>query len=61
MAGLPAGSAAIEQAYAGVAGALLADEPAPSLHTKIADVLMDTPEARARVASEALALAQTLK
>jgi LPPG:FO 2-phospho-L-lactate transferase len=61
MAGLPLGSAGVEQAYAGVADGVLADEPAPALPTRIADVLMDTAEARRRVAAEALAFAQTLK
>jgi LPPG:FO 2-phospho-L-lactate transferase len=61
MAGLPAGTAMVEQAYAGVAGGVLADEHAPSLPTRIASVLMDTPDARRRVAEEALKLAQTLE
>jgi LPPG:FO 2-phospho-L-lactate transferase len=61
MAGLPAGTAAVEQAYAGVLDGVVADEPAPSLSTRITDVLMDTPEARRRVAEEALLLTQTLK
>jgi LPPG:FO 2-phospho-L-lactate transferase len=61
MAGLPTGTAAVERAYAGVIGGVIADEPAPSLPTRVTDVLMDSPEARRRVAAEALALAQTLK
>jgi hypothetical protein len=61
MAGLGSGSAAVEQAYAGVADGILADEPAPSLPTRIADVLMDTPEGRSRVAEAALLLTQTLE
>ncbi|MEA2423840.1 MAG: 2-phospho-L-lactate transferase [Thermoleophilaceae bacterium] len=61
MAGLGTGSAAVEHAYAGVADGVLADEPAPSLPTRIADVLMDTPEGRTRVAQAALLLTQTLE
>jgi LPPG:FO 2-phospho-L-lactate transferase len=61
MAGLPTGSAAVEQAYAGVADGVLADERGQSLPAQVADVLMDTPDARRRVAEQALAFAQTLK
>ena len=61
MTGLGTGSAAIETAYAGSADGLVADEPAQSLPTLVTDVLMDTPEARARVAEAALKYAQTLK
>jgi LPPG:FO 2-phospho-L-lactate transferase len=61
MAGLPRGTAVVEQAYAGVVDGVVADEAAPSLATRLTDVLMDTPEARRRVAEEALGFAQTLK
>jgi len=61
MAGLPLGTAAVEQAYAGVVDGVVADEPARLLPTRLTDVLMNTPEARRRVAEEALAFAQTLK
>jgi LPPG:FO 2-phospho-L-lactate transferase len=61
MDGLPPGVAAVERAYSGVADGVLADEPAPTLPTRVTDVLMNTPEARRRVAEEALAFAQTLK
>jgi LPPG:FO 2-phospho-L-lactate transferase len=61
MAGLPLGTAAVEQAYAGVVDGVVADEEAPSLPTRLTDVLMDTPEARRRVAEDALLLTQTLK
>jgi LPPG:FO 2-phospho-L-lactate transferase len=61
MARLPIGSAAVEQAYAGVIDGVLADEPAPTLPTRMADVLMNTPEARRRVAEQALELSATLK
>jgi LPPG:FO 2-phospho-L-lactate transferase len=61
MAGLPTGTAAVERAYRDVIDGVIADEPAPSLPTRVIDVLMDTPEARRRVAAEALAFTQTLK
>jgi LPPG:FO 2-phospho-L-lactate transferase len=61
MAGLPPGTAAVEQAYAGVVDGVVADEAAPSLATRLTDVLMDTAAARRRVAKEALGFAQTLK
>jgi LPPG:FO 2-phospho-L-lactate transferase len=61
MAGLPTGTAAVERAYGDVIDGVIADEPAPSLPTHVIDVLMDTPEARRRVAAEALAFTQTLK
>jgi LPPG:FO 2-phospho-L-lactate transferase len=61
MAGLPLGTAAVEQAYAGVVDGVVADEAAPSLPTRLTGVLMDTPEARRGVAEEALRFAQTLK
>jgi LPPG:FO 2-phospho-L-lactate transferase len=61
MAGLPTGPAAVERAYGDVLDGVIADEPAPSLPTHVIDVLMDVPEARRRVAAEALAFAQTLK
>ena len=57
MAGLPLGTAAIEEAYDGVIDGVVADElgELPGLET---DVLMDTPEARRRVAAEALEFAR---
>jgi LPPG:FO 2-phospho-L-lactate transferase len=61
MVGLPLGTAAVEQAYAGVVDGVVADDEARSLPTLLTDVLMDTPEARRRVADEALGFAQTLK
>jgi LPPG:FO 2-phospho-L-lactate transferase len=60
MAGLPLGTAALEQAYAGVVDGVIADEAAPSLATRLTGVLMDTPAARRRVAQEALGFAQSL-
>jgi LPPG:FO 2-phospho-L-lactate transferase len=61
MAGLPTATAAVEQAYRDVIDGVVADEPAPSLPTHTVDVLMDSPDARRRVAAEALAFAQTLE
>jgi LPPG:FO 2-phospho-L-lactate transferase len=57
MAGLPLGTAAIERAYAGVIDGVVADEldELPGIKT---DVLMDSPEARRRVAAEALEFAR---
>jgi LPPG:FO 2-phospho-L-lactate transferase len=61
MAGLPLGTAAVERAYAGVVDGAVADEAASSLPTRLTDVLMDTPQARRRVAEEALGFARTLE
>jgi LPPG:FO 2-phospho-L-lactate transferase len=61
MAGLPTGTAAVEQAYRDVISGVVADEGAPSLPTRVTDVLMDSPDDRRRVAAEALAFAQTLE
>jgi LPPG:FO 2-phospho-L-lactate transferase len=60
MAALGSGTPAVEKAYAGVIDGLVTDAPGelPALKT---DVLMDTPEARRRVAADTLAFAQTLK
>jgi LPPG:FO 2-phospho-L-lactate transferase len=60
MAGLGSGTPAVEKAYADVIDGLVTDAPGelPALET---DVLMATPEARRRVATEALAFAKTLK
>ena len=59
MAGLPLGTAAVEKAYAGVIDGVVADEPGelPALQT---DVLMDTADARRRVAGDALGFARAL-
>jgi LPPG:FO 2-phospho-L-lactate transferase len=59
MAALGSGTPAIEKAYAGVIDGVVADAPGnlPSLQT---EVLMDTPEARRRVAEETLAFARGL-
>lgn len=59
MAGLGSGTPAIEKAYADVIQGVVTDDPGelPALDT---DVLMDTPEARRRVASEALDFARSI-
>jgi LPPG:FO 2-phospho-L-lactate transferase len=59
MAGLGSGTPAVEKAYAGLIDGVVADDPGelPSLTT---EVLMDTPEARRRVAEEALGFARSL-
>ena len=60
MAGLPLDTRAIEIAYEGVVDAVVADAPGllPCLTT---DTLMDTPEARRRVAAETLDFARSLR
>jgi hypothetical protein len=60
MAGLPLGTEAVEKAYAGVIDGVIADEPGelPALQT---DVLMDSADARRRVAEEALGFARALR
>jgi LPPG:FO 2-phospho-L-lactate transferase len=59
MAGLGTGTAAVEKAYAGVIAGVVADTPG-ELPALVTDVLMDTEDARKRVASEALTFARTL-
>jgi LPPG:FO 2-phospho-L-lactate transferase len=59
MAALPTGTRAIEQAYADLIDGVVADQSA-DLPARVVDVLMDTPEARARVASDALEFARSL-
>ena len=60
MAGLPLGTGSIEKAYAGVLDGVVADElgELPGLQT---DVLMNSPEARRRVAAETLDFARRLR
>jgi LPPG:FO 2-phospho-L-lactate transferase len=57
MAGLGSGTPAIEKAYAGLIDGIVTDQPdeLPALET---DVLMDTPEARQRVAAATLDFAR---
>jgi LPPG:FO 2-phospho-L-lactate transferase len=60
MAGLPLGTAAVEQAYGGLIDGVVTDEPGdlPALTT---NTLMDSPEARRRVAAETLEFARRLR
>ena len=60
MAALGSGTPAIEKAYAGVIDGLITDAPglSPALQT---ETLMDTPEARRRVAAEVLDFARLLR
>lgn len=60
MAGLEPGIGAIEHLYAGVVDGIVADERAESLPTLETDVLMDSPDARERVARAALEFARGL-
>ena len=57
MAGLGSGTPAIEKAYAGLIDGIVTDQPGdlPALET---DVLMDTPDARHRVAAATLDFAR---
>jgi LPPG:FO 2-phospho-L-lactate transferase len=60
-AGQPLSSTGIAAHYAGLIDGLLAEEPTDLVPTRVSDVLMDTPAARARVAREALEFAGTLR
>jgi LPPG:FO 2-phospho-L-lactate transferase len=55
--GQPLGSDGIVAIYTGLIDGLIADEPSAALPTLETDVLMDTPESRARVAAAALTFA----
>lgn len=59
-AGLALGSDGIAAAYEGVIDGLLADEPAATVPTRVADVLMTDAATRRAVAAEALAWAREL-
>jgi LPPG:FO 2-phospho-L-lactate transferase len=59
-AGHPLTADGIAAAYAGVIDGLVADEAAASIPTRVADVLMDDPAGRRRVAETALAFADHL-
>jgi LPPG:FO 2-phospho-L-lactate transferase len=58
--GLPLSSDGIAGVYRGVIKGLVADEPTDQVPLLRTDVLMDTPEARARVATETLRFASEL-
>ena len=59
MAGLGSGTPAVEKAYAGLIDGLVTDDPG-ELPAQQTDVLMNTPEARRRVASETLDFARRI-
>jgi LPPG:FO 2-phospho-L-lactate transferase len=59
-AGQPLSSDGIAAVYEGLIDGLLADEPTDRVPVLVTDVLMDTPQARARVARETLRFAETL-
>ncbi len=59
-AGWPLSSEGIAEAYAGIADGLLADEATPATPVLKTDVLMDSPDARRRLAAEALGFAHAL-
>ena len=60
MAGMEPGVGVIEHLYEGIADGVVADERAESLPTLETDVLMDSPDARERVARAALEFARGL-
>jgi len=60
-AGLPAGVAALPAAYGDLIDGVVADEQVDGVPTLVTDVLLDTPEARARVAGATLAFAEGLR
>jgi LPPG:FO 2-phospho-L-lactate transferase len=59
-AGLPVGSAGVLAAYGGLLDGVVSDEPpaGADLPVLVTDTLMDSPDARRRVAAETLALAR---
>ncbi len=59
-AGHPCDADGIAAAYAGAIDGLVADERTDAVPTLVTDVLMDTPEARRRVAEETLRFAEAL-
>ena len=59
-AGLPLGAEGVARAYAGVLDGLVSEEPAHGVVVREADTLMDTGEARRRVATLSLELAASL-
>ena len=59
-AGLTPGPAGVVEAYSGLIDGLVADEQIDGVPTLVTDVLLDTPEARARVARDTLAFAAAL-
>ena len=59
-AGLPLGAEGVARAYAGLLDGLVAEEPAHGIAVLQADTLMDSEEARGRVAALSLELAASL-
>ena len=59
-AGIEHGAAGIVRAYEGVLDGIVADEPVEQLPALTVDTLMDTPEARRRLAAETLDFAHSL-
>jgi hypothetical protein len=57
MAGLPVGPEMLLQAYGNLVDGAVADTEVAGLRTHVTDVLMDTPEARRRLAEEVLTFA----
>jgi LPPG:FO 2-phospho-L-lactate transferase len=61
MAGIPIGAEAVVAAYGAVIDGVVADEAVADLPTLRTNVLMDTPEARRRLAAETVAFAHGLE
>jgi LPPG:FO 2-phospho-L-lactate transferase len=59
-AGLPLGTQCVFEAYGDLIDGAVADEPAGDLPVHVTDTLMDSPEARRRLAQETLDFAATL-
>jgi LPPG:FO 2-phospho-L-lactate transferase len=59
-AGLPFGTACVFDAYSDLIGGAVADEPAGNLPVHVTETLMDTPDARRRLAEETLEFAASL-
>jgi LPPG:FO 2-phospho-L-lactate transferase len=59
-AGLPLGTECVFEAYADLIDAAVADEPAGDLPVYVTETLMDSPDARRRLAEETLEFAATL-
>ena len=59
-AGLPLGTECVFEAYSDLIGGAVADEPARDGVVHVTETLMDTPEARRRLAEETLEFAASL-
>jgi LPPG:FO 2-phospho-L-lactate transferase len=60
MAGIELSGAGIARVYEGLLDGIVADEPVEGMPALVLDTLMDTPEARRRVAAETLDFARSL-